>query len=356
VSDPLAHLIERLKQDIPSFTVSEAAIKQGIVLPILGHLGWDTANVQEEVIPEYSTGKGRVDYCLNSGRRSRVFIEAKGLVEDLEGHQEQLLRYSFEEGIELSVLTNGRSWWLYLPTLPGHWEQRKFYAIDLEKQEVQEITKNLRELLSKEAVSSSSALQRAKALHEGKERERKINQALPEAWDRLFSEPNELLMELLADTVERLCGHKPESERVTKFLKTEALQPPSPQETMPPILPAPRKTIPTQKGTYAYKKPRSFEVLGEERSTKSFKGLLVGVCEILSKRHSSEFQKVLSLRGKKRPYFSKNPIELRYAERIPNSNIFVETNLSADDIVKFCWKILRHFGHSPTDLKITLRQ
>ena len=349
MSDPLARLIERLKKDISSYAANEAAIKQGMVLSILGQLGWDITNVREEVVPEYSTGKGRVDYCLISGGQSRVFIEVKGLAEDLEAHQEQLLRYSFEEGIELSVLTNGRSWWLYLPTLPGHWEQRKFYAIDLEKQEVQEITKNLKELLSKDAVATSSALQRARALHEGKERERKVSQALPEAWRRLINEPDGFLVELLAETVERLCGHKPESERVTKFLKTEALQPPTPLATMPPIKLAP------QKGAFAHKKIRSFEFRGEERSIKSFKGLLVSVCEILSKRHSSEFQKVLSLRGRKRPYFSKNPLELRHAERIPNSNIFVETNLSADHIVKFCWKILAHFGHSPTDLKINLR-
>ncbi|MCH7923100.1 MAG: type I restriction enzyme HsdR N-terminal domain-containing protein [Nitrospinae bacterium] len=356
MKDPLARLIERLKKDISSYAANEAAIKQGMVLSILGQLGWDITNVREEVVPEYSTGKGRVDYCLISGGQSRVFIEVKGLTEDLEAHQEQLLRYAFEEGIELSILTNGRSWWLYLPTLPGHWEQRKFYAIDLEKQEVQEITKNLRELLSKDAVATSSALQRARALHEGKERERKVSQALPEAWHRLINEPDGFLVELLAETVLRLCGHKPELEIVNKFLITEATQPPTPLETMLPIPSAPRKTIPKQKGAFAHKKISGFELFGEKRSVKTFKALLVGVCEILSKRHSSEFHKVFSYRGRKRLYFSKNPLELRNAERIPDLNIHVETNLSADNIVQMCRRILGLFGHSPTDLKINLRQ
>ena len=34
---------------------------------------------------------------------------------DLDEHQEQLLRYAFDEGVQLAALTTGLVWWLYLP-------------------------------------------------------------------------------------------------------------------------------------------------------------------------------------------------------------------------------------------------
>lgn len=56
----------------------EAAIKQGMVLPILvlGRLGWDRGNVAE-VVPECAVGNGRVDYCLMQNGVARVFLEVR---------------------------------------------------------------------------------------------------------------------------------------------------------------------------------------------------------------------------------------------------------------------------------------
>ena len=63
-----------------------------------------------------------------------MFIEVKRARVNLEDHQQQLLEYCFQEGVRLAVLTNGRTWWLYLPLQAGSWEQRRFLTIDLESQ------------------------------------------------------------------------------------------------------------------------------------------------------------------------------------------------------------------------------
>ena len=44
---------------------NESAISQGVVLRILGELGWDIWN-SEAVWPEYLVGNRRVDYALCS--------------------------------------------------------------------------------------------------------------------------------------------------------------------------------------------------------------------------------------------------------------------------------------------------
>jgi hypothetical protein len=56
--------------------------------------------------------------------------------------------------------------------------------------------------------------------------------------------------------------------------------------------------------------------------------------------------------GRKRPYFSRNENELRFPQKINNTNIFVETNLSANSIVKICLDMVAVFGYSSNDIKI----
>ncbi|MEL6613488.1 MAG: restriction endonuclease subunit R, partial [Bacteroidota bacterium] len=85
---------------------NEDQTKQAILLPILQMLGWPIFSASE-VYPEYSAGRGRVDYALRVGNANKVFVEAKRCSVDLEAHQEHLLRYAFQHGVSLAVLTNG---------------------------------------------------------------------------------------------------------------------------------------------------------------------------------------------------------------------------------------------------------
>jgi hypothetical protein len=65
------------------------------------------------------------------------------------------------------------------------------------------------------------------------------------------------------------------------------------------------------------------------------------------------FAKVaLDLHGKTRPYFSKNAVELRKPHRLAASDIFVETNLSANNIVGIIRVLLEKLGHDPNSLRI----
>ena len=68
--------------------------------------------------------------------------------------------------------------------------------------------------------------------------------------------------------------------------------------------------------------------------------------------HRGQSDKVLNLKGRKRPYFTRNPNELRSPERINNTDIYVETNLSANSIVKLSKSIISIFGYEEEDLFI----
>ncbi len=178
MSEELLGLIEDFKKDDRLSFFDEARTKQALVLRVLKALGWDPFNI-DEVCPEYSVGGKRVDYVLRHGGINKAFIEVKKVSENLERHQEQLLNYSFREGVKLAILTNGISWWFYLPLREGSWEQRKFYAIDIYDQKSEEIAKKFEEFLSKENVVSDRTIENAENLYKNRQKQYFIKETLP---------------------------------------------------------------------------------------------------------------------------------------------------------------------------------
>lgn len=238
--EQLTSFIENIKSTAGFSSFDEAATKQAIVLPVLHFCGWNTYNIQE-VTPEYVVEGGKVDYALSDNNSVKVFIEVKKPSEDLERHQEQLLFYSFKQGIKLASLTNGISWWFYLPTEEAEWKERKFYAVDIMQQDSTDVASKFLDLLSKPNVLSSRAHQNATSIYKGQQKKRAINDNLPEAWNKLILERNDLLVELIAETTEKLCGFKPENSEVMEFInKNEdlfVLIPEEPQHPVGPIAP-----------------------------------------------------------------------------------------------------------------------
>ena len=179
--------------------------------------GWDTFDVSQ-VVPEYTVGTRRVDYALRPGSPNAVFIEVKRPGENLERHQQQLLEYCFQEGVKLAVLTNGRTWWLYLPLQAGSWEQRRFLTIDLEVQEPSVVEHRFLEYLSPERMGTGQAVGDAEDLVESQQRAEIIGKTIAAAWAQIVETPDELLVDLISETTERICGFKPEPELVEQFL------------------------------------------------------------------------------------------------------------------------------------------
>ncbi len=353
MTDDLIGLIEKFKSGRRFSALDEAATKQGIVLPLLSRLGWDCFDV-EEVFPEYAVAGRRVDLALRIGNKNKAFLEVKKPSEDLEKHQEQLLDYSFKEGIKLAILTNGSSWWFYLPLNEGSWEQRKFYAVDLEEQPSEEVASKFLDFLSRSAVENGKALDNAETVYKSQRKTKVIQEALPLAFHRLLSESNEVVIEVLSEITERICGYKPDAEIVAEFLRDSSGSP-APQRPAAEGSPQGRPPSKMQIGATASRAYTgtaidAFTFKGKEYPVRTWIELLLRLCQLLLAIHGRDFERCLALEGRKRPYFSKNSDVLRLPKKVSNSEVYVETNLSANSIVKLCLDLIALFGYQDSDL------
>lgn len=340
----------------------EATTKQIIILRLFSILGWNIYD-PNEVQPEYSIEGKRVDYSLRYQQQNKVFVEVKKVDEDLEMHQEQLLNYAFLEGIKIAVLTNGLSWWFYLPLNPGSWEQRKFFSIDILQQEENELIQNFISFLSKENIITEKALSIAESLHKNNQRGRIISISLPNAWNKIIQETDEALINLINDTNEKICGFRATNEQIAEFLNDSKEriilmnidgQPKNNKKSMNSIR-LPRTENKYSPTGYIGKRPASVVIGNKKYEVRYWIDILLLTCEFLYKTHGNEFeQKALSLRGSKRAYISKNKDELFGSRQIVGSPFYVETDLNANLIVRLSENLMTLFGYG-SDLHIEIR-
>lgn len=243
----LDQVLQRVKSDLTrnSFR-NEAAVSQGVVLPILNALGWEVFD-PKIVWPEYSMSGRRVDYALCCPpSKPVIFIEVKQ-VGQADGADKQLFEYAFHEGIPLAVLTDGQVWNFYLPSAQGSYADRRVYLLDISTRDVAEASARFERYLSFGNIKSGESLQYANSDYRDSSRKKQAKESLPEAWHSLLSEPDELLVELLADKAEALSGFSPDAGSVTEFLKAILATQTNPD--------APRANTPTN-GSGQVAKPR----------------------------------------------------------------------------------------------------
>jgi hypothetical protein len=200
---------------------SEEHTKLSIILKVLAITGWDVFD-PEEVKSEYCVGEGRVDYALRPqaiGQNSKVFIEAKRVAEQLEPHERQLVSYATTESVRLAILTNGITWWFYLPLEVGNWDQKKFWTIDVIEQEPAQAAEKFIEFLSKCAIDSGEAITKAEAVFKDRKKDSDTSMALPLAWNRLIESADDALVNILKERAEKRCGYEIDSEAIVRFFE-----------------------------------------------------------------------------------------------------------------------------------------
>ena len=213
----LEALIARLAE-IDFSQSSEQDTREIAVNTVIRELGWDTLD-RDEVSREYSVRGGRVDYCLRNQARDLVLIEVKRAGTDLTEHQEQLLRYAFDQGASMAALTDGLVWWLYLPMEKVSWEQRRFARVSFREQQSADAAAALYRFLNRNGVTGGEAHKEAKREFESQERDRRVRAALQNAWEKVLGDPDSLLREELSDTVEEISGYPPDRQMIADFLQ-----------------------------------------------------------------------------------------------------------------------------------------
>ena len=366
-------LIEELKSNKKLSNFDEASTKQAVVLRLLSFLGWDIFNV-DEVYPDYSVNSFSVSYALRVKNVSKIFIEVKRIQEKLDNYQKTLLSFAARENVEIAILTNGVLWWFYLPKSPGSSQEKWFYSADLLKQKEDSIAVHMLDLLPKNKVAKGQALKAAKALNQNKN-QKMASDVIPEAWNRIISQPNTIFVELLRESTEKICGCEVEAKLVERFLEknldkwlmtnrapSSAAPPPKVIEIsslehktatgFSPLVP-PKSTKKPE--SYADKEIKSFTFNGKTNPVRYWEDMLISLCDYFAVTHSKNFEKVLWISGEDKTYFSRYSDQLRIPEKIKGTDIYVETKLGPDEIVKTSRSLLNEFGYAASDLNINLK-
>jgi hypothetical protein len=353
MENKIIELIESLKTNKRVDTFDKASTKQAIVIRLLSLLGWDIFDV-DEVKPDHGLKSVQVDYALRLKDTDMIFIGVEKVGEDLKYHQKEILGGAYKEDVKFTVLTNGAAWWFYLSAGEGSFDQKRFCTLEILKQPPKEVAARLVELLAMGNVSKGKSLKIAESMQLKRQR-KVIERSMAEAWNRLLSEPPEALVKLFGDSVEKLCGYKPDKEMTLSFLP-ERLKVASPEEIADS-----KKVGESKKPTIP---PRYFEgrvvsafFFNDVRcKVDSWDGFLIKLCEELISKHDQDVEKLLWHSVDNRYYFRENPDELRLPVNIEGTNLFVETHLTAEDTVKLAYSLLKAFGYSLTDLEITSKR
>ncbi|MCY3681254.1 MAG: hypothetical protein OXH16_07645 [Gemmatimonadetes bacterium] len=122
----LLKLIEKLQKRIDSHSdslrQSEALTRYALIDPLLRELGWDTED-PDVVVPEYSSGGGRVDYALLAGSKPVMMVEAKRLGRSLGDGLKQAVNYALDETnikARYFSVTDGVCWAIYDTNKPAN--------------------------------------------------------------------------------------------------------------------------------------------------------------------------------------------------------------------------------------------
>jgi predicted type IV restriction endonuclease len=122
------------------------------------------------------------------------------------------------------------------------------------------------------AGDSGQAIEAARRDYRNAARKRPAQRTLPDAWTKLIESEDELLIELLSDKVEDLCGVKPDPEAVAAFLR---MQPPSTNEVISAPLPKRRRRSAQPGPTTDVPKSIGYELYGQRRQARNARDVLI---------------------------------------------------------------------------------
>lgn len=289
------------------YFTNQASVSQGIVLRILQALSWPTFDITI-VSPEYPLNGRRVDFALcHPPGKPKILIEVKPPGQSSTSER-QLFEYAFHKGVPMAILTDGQEWHFFLPGEPGDYGERRVYRLDIVEREIEESVKRLKRYLGYEAVCSGTALKAARADYQDVARERQIKATLPDAFKKLIEDEEELLLELIADQVENLCGYKPDLDTVIDFLKINMNVSPS----RPPKIPTQPVTLSPQQPPSGSTENIGFSLYRQWYSARNARDVLVKVFLKLNEQDPTFLERFASLprHGRTRRYLAKNPNEL----------------------------------------------
>lgn len=104
------------------------------------------------------------------------------------------------------------------------------------------------------------------------------------------------------------------------------------------------------------KSPRSIRICGDNLEASSWKQLHIEVCNYLINKDSNKFIKISNdIKGRKRPYFTKDENKLRVPYYLDTIKLYMEINLSANNIMSIIKKLLKGFSINENQIEIHIK-
>ena len=340
-------------RDTPSLEGrSKAAIAQAVVLRLLAAAGWDVFDLSQ-VMPGYITGNSNVDFALMSPGQPkgavspRVFVDVRTSAENIESPrmERQLLAHCAREEVPLAALTNGLRWLLLLWSPEGGRKERSFCEIDLRK-DPDAAAADINRYLTRDRVCNGQAARSAERALRDSNRETVDRRAVIQSWRQVVVGFDEGLIELVATAAEQRAGHRPDNRLVRRVLsENRALL----------LRPGTEAAAGSGLGGGPRSIQSSFTLDSETRNVTSWSGLLVEVCLMMNDSHPGEFERILEIRGRKLPYYSRAAGELTLPRPIGDTGIFASCHGTGAQIAGRARRVVEHFGHAAGSLVIQLR-
>ena len=342
-------------RDIPSLEGrSKAAIAQAVVLRLLAAAGWNVFDLSQ-VMPGYTTGNSSVDFALlppPPGRPKgavppRVFIDVRPPGEDVGSPrmERQLLALCAREEVSLAALTNGLRWLLFMWSPEGGRMERRFCELDL-RGDPEAAAADINRYLTRDRVSSGQAARSAERALRDSNQEAVDRRAVIQGWRQVVVGLDEGLIGLVATAAEQRAGHRPDNRLVRRVLA---------ENRAALLAPGAEGAAASGPGGGLRSTPSSFTLDSETRTVTSWSGLLVGVCLMMRDSHPGDFERILELRGRKLPHFSRAAGELNRPRPIGDTGIFASCHGTGTLIAGRARRVVEHFGHSAESLVIQLR-
>jgi hypothetical protein len=340
-------LIKKVQEKVLHFgasqlSLSEAETKRALVDDIFAAVGWDMSDpfsVRREwrKYPDDNP----MDYAFMVNGVPRLLVEAKKLKENMADKKwrDQMLFYSSQSGVKWCVLTNGDIVRVYNSLAPEPAAGKLLFEIEVK-------TVDTLAGLSIGAFMDKLLLLSEESLKAGR---------IDEVWDdvytirKVFDHLKARKEDLIDDIVKSAkLTKKSVGEVLDQIIKLRESLLEEKEEGLTDVVPSDYTALfdPTGKPiSYAGEKISSFWFRGSIYKVSCWRDLLVKLCGIINAEHRDEFDRVLALRETRRPYYTRNESQLTAPKKIPNTDIFVEANLSSSGIAAVCGRLLDRFGY-----------
>lgn len=162
--DSIKQIVERIEK-LKDNLQTEEATKNALILPFLTALGYDVFNPLE-VLPEMNCDiagkKGeKIDYAILKDGEPIMLIECKHWQQDLNLHDNQLLRYFTVSKAKFGILTNGIVYRFYTDLKePNKMDEKPFLEVnllDMKDNQVEELKKFHKSYFDLDAILSTAS-------------------------------------------------------------------------------------------------------------------------------------------------------------------------------------------------------